>query len=406
MPTFEYQARDSRGKLISGRRLSNSSDSLGAQLLNEGVVPVSIVEIKSTYHYWDRLEDLFRRGGVNLDELGLFARQMHTLCKTGVPITIAIKQLAEFARSPRLVEALHGLVERLESGQDLASAMDDYPNIFPPLMVTMIRIGLNTGRLDEAFLHLSQYIEMESGTVKKVSATLRYPLFVLISIIIGVVLVNIYVIPTFANVYQRANIELPWFTTFIIQVSKFFTKEWFYIFLGVFIIVVGTYSYLKSPEGKLAWSRNQLRLPVIGGIIKRVILMRFAQTFALTIYSGVPLLEGLQLVSSAIKNPYASHEIDTMREAVKRGSSLTQAAHGSDLFTPLELQMLAVSEETGDLAPMLEQIANFYRSETVYDLKRINDIVEPILIIILALFILLLALAVYLPVWNMVKLVH
>ena len=343
---------------------------------------------------------------VTLDELAIFSRQMHTLTKAGVPITSALRQLAGNARSPRMSTALYGIVENLESGQDLASSMQDYATIFTPIMISMIRVGENSGKLDEAFLRLNQYLEMEATTIKRVKASLRYPVFVVISIVSAVILVNIFVIPTFANVFAQSGMELPRMTQILIDISHFFARFWFLVLILVGAIIGLVTHYLRTPDGKLAWHRYQLQIPIVGIIIKRIILLRFSQSFSLIVSSGIPVIEGLGLVAQTMDNVYARKEVLLIQESVQHGKSLTQSVAATGLFTPLELQMLSVSEDTGELAGMLDQLGLFYRREVDYDLKRLSDIIEPVLIIGLAIVVLMLAFSVYLPIWNMVKLAH
>ncbi len=406
MPTYHFRGYNREGKTVTGKRLSQSADSLSVQLTKEGVTPIVISPIYENLHniaYW-----FAKLNGqpISVEELAVFARQMHTLCKTGVTITSSLRQLADNARTLQMTTALNGIVERLESGQDLASAMQEYPKIFKPIMISMIRVGQSTGHLDEAFLHLNEYLELEAFALKRTKAALRYPTFIFVTMIVAVVLVNILVIPTFARIFAQANVKLPVVTQLLINISFFFTRNWFLLLVILGFAVVGIYLYLQSPEGKLKWHRYQLKIPIVGSILKRIILLRFAQAFSIVVDSGIPILDGITLVAGSITNKYAVEEILSIREAVQHGKSLTQAVSATQLFTPLELQMLSVSEETGQLADMLKQVANYYRREVEYDLKRLNDVIEPVLIIGISMIVLLLAFAVYLPIWNMVKLVH
>lgn len=406
MPTFEFYGRDITGKLIVGKRIARTADSIGLQLISDGITPVSITLIHEYVHWWSKINDWSRRGRVTTDEMGMFARQMHTLCKAGVPITNALKRLAETSRSMRMTETLNGIAELLESGLDLAAAMQRYPKVFSPLMISMVRVGQSSGSLDEAFLRLNQYIELESNAIKRVAAATRYPAVIFSIMVIAMIVINTFVLPTFANVFERANIPLPLLTIVLMTISSFINHNWVYIVVVLGGSIGWTIHFLTRPEGKLFWGRNQLKIPVLGTILKRIVLLRFAQVFSIVINSGIPLLEGLALVSSATNNAYAEQEILLMRDAIQRGNSLTQAATSVNLFTPLEIQMLAVSEETGDIGAMFQQIGVYYQREVDYDLKRFNDFMEPALIIILAVMVLLLAFAVYLPIWNMVKLTH
>jgi MSHA biogenesis protein MshG len=406
MPTFDFNGRNKDGELIAGRRLAQTADTLSMQLINEGIIPVKITLVNESPNYWHRFLNSLKSNAVSLDELGLFARQMHTLTKTGVPITSALRQLANNARNQPIAQALFGIVEKLESGQDLAHAMENYPKIFSPIAVSMIRVGQSSGRLDEAFLRLNQYLELEASALKRVKSALRYPLIVFLAIITAVVLVNILVIPSFARVFSQINVQLPMMTVWLITISDWMVTYWVYI-SGFLIIFMGIiYYYVHTPKGKKEWHKYQLRIPVIGRILRRIILLRFAQSFAVVIHSGISLLDGMTLVSKSVHNDYAEEKILQMREAVEHGKSLTQAASSSDLFTTLELQMLAVSEETGELGQMLDEVANYYRREVEYDLKLLNDLIEPLLLIALSFVVMMLALAVYLPIWDMIKMVH
>ena len=406
MPLFAFQGRDTAGKSIAGKRVAQSAESLSGQLFKEGVTPIHIVATEENLTIWKTLKNKLQGNRVRLDELSMFARQMYTLTKTGVSITLAIKQLANSARSPRMAYVLNNIAESLESGQDLSSAMQRYSDVFSPLMISMIRVGQDSGRLDEAFLQLNQYLELEGSAIKRLKAALRYPTFVLVSVIAAIIAVNVFVIPTFARVFAQANIALPAMTVFLVNVSRFFTEDWEWLLLIMGLLITASYFYLKNPAGRIKWDQYKLKIPIMGPLLKRIILMRFSQTFAITMNAGVPIIDGLTLVSKTLQNAYAAKEVLAMREAIQRGQSLSQAARSCALFTPLELQMIAVSEETGELGVALEQIASFYQREVDYDLKRLADSIEPLLISLLAVIILILALAIYLPIWNMVQLVH
>jgi len=406
MPTFEYYGRNNEGQSIKGRRLAQSADNLSMQLLKEGITPINILVTGEKLNLLESIKEWFQRRQVDLEELGMFSRQMHTLTKTGVPITTAFRQLSENARTLQMTTALNGIVEALESGKDLANAMQEYPTLFTPIMISMIRVGQNSGHLDEAFLRLNQYLDLEATTMKRTKTVFRYPMFIFFSVISAIILVNIFVIPTFANIFKQANVELPVLTQILIGMSGFFIDYWIYLLIATVALIGWIYHYLKTPQGKYNWDKQVLRLPVIGMILRRIILLRFAQSFSVIINSGIPMIEGIGLVAATLGNTYAVKEVLTIQDSIQHGKSLTQAIAAAHLFTSLELQTMAVSEETGELANMLDQIAIYYQREVDYDLKRLNDVIEPVLIIALSIVVLMLAFAVYLPIWNMVKLVH
>lgn len=407
MPTFDFEGRTKEGKLINGQRSAQTADSLATQLMSNGIIPIHITEIKEKLSddAWAAIKTRLQRKRLSQDDLGMFARQMHTLCKTGVPIVHAIRQLSLSTHSLQMQKALQDISEQLESGKDLASSMLLHPEVFTPLMVSMIKIGQNSGRLDEAFLRLNQYIELESSALKKVKSALRYPTFVLIAVVAALVIINLFVVPTFAKIFTQANIALPLVTVYLITLSNFLINYWYLIVLGLIITIYYFRRYIQTPSGKLRWDKFQLHIPFVGPVLKKILLLRFAQLFSIIINSGIPLVDGLALVSNAMNNEYAAQEILKMREAITHGKNITKAATSTELFTPLELQMLTISEETGEIGYLFDQVADFYRQEVDYDLKKLGDLIEPIVTIGLGFIILFLAFAVYLPMWNMVKMV-
>jgi MSHA biogenesis protein MshG len=406
MPIFEYQGRDAAGMLLSGESVAQSADEVSVQLFKANITPTHIALKEKPALLWATLKNLLQGTRVTNNELSLFTRQMYTLAKSGVPLVFAIKHLADNSRSKYLAQILQGIVGYLESGQSLSAAMQHYAHTFSPLIIGMVRVGENSGRLDEAFLHLTDYLELEQSTVKRVKSAIRYPVFVMAAIFIGIIIINIFVIPVFSKVYMRAHIPLPAMTIILINTSNFMVKYWPYILIFLGILIGILYRYFTSSKGQFAWHKYQLKIPIVGVLLQRIILLRFAQTFAIVANSGIPIIEGLSLVGQAINNMYARQEVMLMQEAIQHGNSIIQAARACKLFTAMELQMLAVAEETGELGTMLTEIALYYQREVDYDLKRLTDMMEPLLLIAIAIMVLLLALAVYLPIWNMVKLVH
>jgi len=406
VPIFEYTGRNNDKKSVSGRRIAQTADTLSVQLIKEGIAPITISSVIDKHDWFSSLKFILEGKGVSNEELSVFARQMYSLTKTGIPITSALRQLAQNTRTLRMSITLNGIIEGLESGKELVVAMRDYPAVFTPIMLSMVRVGQDSGKLDEAFLRLNQYLEMENKTLKQFKAAMRYPTFIFVSIIAATILVNIFVIPTFAKIFESSNIPLPALTQFLVNTSKIFMQDWYLLLLFVGALVYVIRKYLQSPEGRLTWDKFLFKIPLIGSIIKRIVLLRFAQAFSVIIRSGIPLVDGINLVSKAINNKYAEKEIRSMADSIQHGKTLPQAAATLNLFTPLELQMLAVSEETGELGKVLDEIAEFYQREVDYDLKRLSETMEPLLIVGMAVVVLILALAVYLPIWNMVKLVH
>ncbi len=404
MPQFHYKARNGRGDMVTGQVEAGSADAVASQLFNSGITPIDIREVKEQRNLFEEFKRRLGASNPSLDDLILFCRQMYTLAKAGVPIIRAITGLAETSRNLVLSEALHQVRAELESGRELSIALSRYPAIFTPLMISMVRVGENTGQLDTAFLQLSQYLELERDTRNRVKAALRYPAFVLIAIGIAIGVINVFVIPAFAGVFRGMNLELPWQTRLLIGTSEFFVNWWQYMLVGFVLAVIGTRYYVKTEAGKYRWDKLKLRLPIVGSIILRATLSRFARSFAMSTRAGVPLIQALSVVAQAVDNDFVGERIRNMRNGIERGDSLTRTAAASAMFTPLVLQMMSVGEETGAVDDMMEEVAGFYEREVDYDLKNLSSAIEPILIIAIGIMVLILALGVFLPMWDLTQL--
>lgn len=404
MPQFSYRGRDREGQLRVGQRSADTANNLSTELIKEGITPIQIKQMGSQHSYWDKLRYSMQSESLHREELTVFTRQMQVLHQAGVPIMIALKQLIQHTRSHRLQHALQGMIEHFEKGESLATAMHYYPETFSPLMINIVQIGENTGKLSEAFAQLHRYLEFESSNIKQIKSAFRYPLFVLIAIIFAVVILNIFVIPTFARFYINLEVTLPWQTRFLIGMSNFFVNYGLYLLVFIILACILLSRYLRTPQGRYVWDKSKLSLPIIGKLLRRIILIRFSQSFAIILNAGLPVTQGLTLIKNIMLNAYIIEQVARAQEAIERGISFTQAMAKIDLFTSLEVQILAVGEKSGELASSLSYIADFHSHEIEFDLKRMNDFLGPILIGAAGGLILIIALGIYLPIWNMVNL--
>ncbi len=401
MPHFRYKARNERGEAMNGELEAGSADALATQLLNSGLTPIEIREFTPRRDIVGEIQRKLGMGRPSLDDLVLFCRQMHTLVKSGVPIIRGLTSLSETTRNPILSATLASMVDELEAGRELSIAMGHHPELFSQLMVSMVRVGENTGRLDDAFLQLSRYLELDRDTRNRVREALRYPLFVLLAIGAAITVINIKVIPAFASVFAQMGSDLPWQTRLLMTTSDFFVAWWPAMLATLIAGSVATRYYLRSELGRYRWDRLRLRLPLAGDIISRATLGRFARSFAMTIRAGVPLIHALTVISRAVDNSYVGERILSMRNGIERGDTLTRTATATSLFTPLVLQMLAVGEETGAVDQMMEEVAEFYEREVEYDLKALSARIEPIMLVAIGILVLILAFAVFLPLWSL-----
>ena len=399
MAIFKYSGRNQHGKPVKGEIEATSKEGAVELIMRQGVMPNNITE-KAVSEKSIDFSAIFA-SHVDPSDLIVFTRQIYSLTKAGIPILRALHGLAESTHSKLLANALFDMLEQMKNGYALSVAMGLHPRVFSQLYVSLVQVGENTGRLDRIFLQLAEYVEQEVETRKRIKGAMRYPSFVLAFLVIAMVILNIYVIPTFANMFAKFNAELPWTTKVLLNTSAFFVNYWGFMLAFLIAIVVAIKLWLNSKEGAYLWDKWKLSLPVIGSVIERSLLARFSRSFAMMLSAGIPLNNALYLIAHAVDNNYLKKSILGMRSGIESGETLLRTATAAGLFTPLVLQMIAVGEETGQVDELLNESADFYEREVDYDLKNMTDKIEPILISIVAGMVLILALGIFTPMWGM-----
>ena len=402
MPLFAYTGRNNNGELVNGEVEASSSMATAAHLSNIGVTPLEINEvIQKKDILASFLEGLEKRKKPDPNDLIMFSRQMATLLKAGISILPALKGLQSHTEHKGMASALGTMATDLEQGRSLSGSMQKHPHIFSNLYASMINIGENTGQLDYAFRHVYQYLEIDKETSDRVKAALRYPIFVFISLFIAVTVINLFVIPSFSKVFESFGSELPLATKILMSTSQFAVDYWMFIFAAIVVGIFAVKNYLKTDAGLLVWHRYKLQIPILGSLIEKATLARFSRSFAMSAKAGVPITQILLIVSQAVDNKYMEQKILNMRSGLEHGESLTQTANTSKLFTPLVMQMIAVGEESGAVDEMLDEVATFYEKEVDYDTKKLSSAIEPIMITVIGFIVLILALGVFLPMWDL-----
>lgn len=405
MSQYLYKARDAKGQMREGTIEADTAAAVADDLMQRSLTPLSIEETAGEKETsTDALEAINRHfNKPGRAELILFSRQMHSLTKAGIPIITGLNRLAESTSNEQMAEIIDDIVDDLESGRDMASAMAKYENIFGGLYISMMRIGEQTGRIDESFYKMYEYLERDENTLRQIKSAVRYPTFVLIAIAVAVAIIMVFVIPKFSAIYDSFKIELPLATRIIIGTSNFVSEYWIFVFGAIIGGFIAFRYYINTTDGRLWWDEKKLKFPVVGDIVLRGTLARFAGAFAMTYRSGLPITEGMNVVSKAVDNVYIGKKVQGMREGIERGESLTNVTITSRVFTSLVIQMIVVGEETGQLEDMLEEVSGFYEREVEYDVQRLSSLIEPILTVAIGALVLVLALGVFLPMWDLVK---
>jgi MSHA biogenesis protein MshG len=402
MPLFAYRGRGARGELVTGTIEAADQGAVADQLFTTGVTPVDITQTQalsdSDEPGW--LAKLFEPR-VTLVDIMLFSRQMYTLLKAGVPILRALAGLQESATNPTLRQVIAELRISLDAGRELSAAMRQHPQVFSGFYVSVVRVGEATGQLDEAFNRLFGYLEFEREVRERIKTALRYPAIVILVISAAIAIVNFAVIPAFAKIFESSKVPLPLVTRILVGISDFFLAFWPLAVGAILAAVIGFLAYTRTENGRYNWDRVKLRIPVAGGIIFKSTLARFARAFAIAARAGVPIVQGLTVVASVVDNTFVARRVEQMREGVERGESVLRAAVTTGVFTPVVVQMIAVGEETGELDDLLNEIADMYEREVDYEIKNLAANIEPIITIALGILVLILALGVFLPIWDL-----
>ncbi len=406
MIRFAYTGRSAAGP-VNGTLEGSDANAVADLLFARGVTPLRIEPEPAapsaagpSVPLAERLKG-WLQPPIGVVDLMLFCRQLHTLLRSGVPILRALLGLQESATHPGMRDCLAEVRRSLESGIELSMSFAQQSHLFNGFFVAMVRVGEMTGRLDEVFDRLCKHLEFEMFMRQQVKSALRYPMFVMAAMVAAIAVINVLVIPAFATVFETFHAELPIPTRILLATSRFTLDFGWLLALAAIGAGFGWNAWRHTPAGKLKWDQFVLGLPVAGKIVRKAMLARFARGFAMALKSGVPIERALAAVSQTVENSFIAQRVDGMREAVERGESILRAAAAAGVFTPVVLQMIGVGEETGAVDELMEEVAELYSNEVQYELKTLSQQVEPILIVFLGALVLVLALGVFLPMWDL-----
>jgi len=402
MPFFSYKGRNNKGELVKGVLESFDRNSLAKHLFSINITPVEILASSAPSAENNLSINLFEERIEPIDVM-MFSRQMHTLLKAGIPIMSALSGLLSSTKNQAFVKVIGEIRSSLDSGRELSAALNLHPKVFNGFYVSMIRVGETTGMLDKVFMRLFDHLEFEKFMREQIKAALRYPSFVMAAIIVAIVVVNILVIPAFAKVFENLGAELPLMTRILLACSNLMVTSWPYLLAGLAGAILMFRSYIASDKGRYLWDSFKLKSPLAGPIIHKASLARFARSFALSSKSGVPIMSALSLVAQTVDNDFIAQKVEQMRAGVERGESILRTATNTGIFNPLVLQMIAVGEESGALDDLMEEIADMYQRDVEYEIRTLGARIEPIMIVFLGVLVLILALGIFLPIWDLGK---
>ncbi len=403
MAIFKYRVRDKSGKSIAGTIDAPNVQMAGDQLYTLGYLPISIEEIGEAISL-DLSALLTRFQKVKLDELIVFSQQLSTLYKAGLPLLSGLESITQEVKNKKFKMTLEEVRKQIEGGSTLHGAMSKYPEVFSTIYINMVRAGETSGMLGEALDRFITLSDRELGTQQRVKEATRYPKIVILSLTVAFAVLLTFVIPRFAQIFAQFKTPLPLPTRIMIGINTVFQNYWYLVLGAIFGIPILLKRYLRTESGRYFWDRLKLRIPVFGPIFLKIALSRFAYTFAMLNRSGIPILQTLEITSTTINNINLSQSIEEISRNVREGRSLADSMRETEKFTPLIIQMVSVGESSGTLESMLMRITEYYDIEVDNSIKKMSTYIEPFLTLFLGVVVLFLALAVFLPWWNMAKL--
>jgi MSHA biogenesis protein MshG len=401
MPTFRYRATDSGGKISSGEIIADTSLIAGDDLDSRGLLPL---EIKPVASFSERLR--VKRGGARwrIEEKVLFTQKFASLIKAGIPLVTALELVARQTRSIHATSALRRVADHVANGQTLHDAMAVFPNLFDTVYLGAVRAGEETGRLDSTLEQTAIYLEREMNTRRRFKEAFRYPVMVVAAIGIAGLLILKYVVPQFMSVYSHFGSDLPLPTRILIGAADLVNHIWWFLPAGAVCVWVGWRYWMKTAYGRAWRDRKLLGLPIVGELFLKVAVSRFARLFSVLFSAGVPATSALDTVAAAVGNASVANEVREMRFRLTSGGAVGEAPPNA--FMPqLVYEMLGIGFESGEVDRMLHEVARHFEQEIEYDVRRLGDRLQPVILAFLAAGVLLVALAVLMPMWNLIDLV-
>lgn len=399
MATFTYKARNWDGKIVTAEMEGESKEVCISKLREKGYFVTSINEKKSGGSSFS----LGFERGVSSQEVCIFARQFSTMIGSGVPLVRCLTILQAQSENPSFKKIITQIRTDVEGGSTFSKSLEKHPKVFSDLFCSLVKAGEIGGILDTILERLADYLESSESLKSKVKGALTYPVVVFGIAMLVVVALVLFVLPQFKEIFEGMNVELPFITTALLDLSDFMVAWWFFIIPGIFAVPVLLINFFKTKTGARIFDVNILKMPAIGMMMRKVAVAKFTRTLGTLISSGVPILQALEVTAQTAGNVVIADAVDKTRVSIREGESIADPLKTSGVFPPMVVQMIAVGEETGELDKMLSKIADFYDSEVDTAVKGITSIIEPIVIVFMGVVIGGIVMAVFMPMLKLVN---
>lgn len=403
MPIYFYTASSQQGGQISGREQAEDERDLARKLREEGyVLTFAQLESQKKRDVFAGFWGIFTR--VSLTEKLMFVRNLKVMVGAGIAIPKALEILSHQTKSNKFRRAILQMQEQVTRGKTLSQAMGDFPDIFSELSTNVIKVGEESGTLENVLSNLIVQLEREYGLKSKIKGALLYPA-VIVSAMVGIgILMLVFVVPKLASTFEELGVALPATTRVVIWFGKFLATKWYVLILGLLVLVIILYRASQSMAGKRALDRVLLQVPFLSGVIKKINLAFTARTLSSLMGAGVPIVRSLEITSNVVGNIYFSQALRDSADEVKEGLKLSQAlGRVSHLYPPVFTQMVEVGEETGETTEILSKLADFYEEEITTVTKNISSIIEPVLMLVIGAVIGFFAISLIQPLYSMLS---
>jgi type II secretory pathway component PulF len=394
MPQFSYKAKSGPGQIKTGTITADNETVVVKRLRQDGLFPVSIVEVNAPAMR-------ISRSRINSRDIAEFTRQLANLIHSGFSLARALSTLKDQAQHPGLKKLIQLLSAKIEKGSTFSQALAEYPESFSSFYLSMIKIGESAGNLDETLLRLADFKEKEEELLSQVRAALTYPAFLLVVGFISLFVLLTFFVPRLVGIYSDFGQALPLITQITISVSSFMSKFWWLILIAVAGLVVFSRYYWKVEKNRLQIDSFALQIPLLKNIIQQIEISRFAYALAMLLKSGVPVLESIGVVTLSVDNRLFRQKISSFKEKISKGTSLSDCFRAEKIFPPVLSNMAAVGEEGGELTEMLFRIAASFEAEVNRTVKTMVSLIEPMLIIFIGGIVVLLVFAILLPIFQL-----
>jgi len=405
MPNYSYQAITESGATISGDIEAETVDKAASLLMEKGYIPSRLTEKKKGGFQLAGLSAaLEKMHTVKMEDLILFTKQFRSLFKAGVPIVRSLQVLESQTQDRTLKNAIVSISQNIKQGSTLFGALEKHDRIFSPLYRNMIRAGETSGTMPESLERLIYIIEHEAKIKSDIKSAMQYPIMVTVALVGAFFILETFVVPKFAEMFKSAGLALPVPTKIAIIIYQVLSSYWYLMIGGVIAIIVGLRMYFKTEQGLYARDALILRIPILGTLFIKAAMSRFASIFGILQASGVPVMTSMKVLSGVIGNTAIAREFDRVQERMHEGHGIAVPLGAAKYFTPMVVNMIAIGEETGNIEEMLQQVAIHYDDEVGYSVKRLSDLIGPVLIVGLAAVVGFFAMAIFLPMWDLTKL--